>query len=618
MKAAVTNSVSRLVSPFRLAGPLFDKELRVSSRRRRNYFLRFAFIMLLTVFVAIVWLGVVESEYSAVYQKSRMALAGKTIISIIVWFQFVATQLIAIIMLSTSISDEIHHQTLGLLMTTPVSSLHIVLGKLFSKLLQIILLLAISLPLLAVVRVFGGVPANYLLSSLCITLTAVILAGSLSLLFSISNRKAYVVIIKTAVTLAGLFAFIPTILVSISNPMWAGGGGPPNIAHPFVIAFLHLNPFGAMSMNTTMMISPTMPMAMPTFYWPAHCALMLAVSGMLIAWSVRVVRKVALRQATGQLDLLPKRRTARKQKKKSGQTSGKPARQRRVGAIRRVNGSPVLWKELRAPTIRGVDGRNSIIGLVITIIALLITYAVCEDANCLNEGFAHVTYMLMFVFIGSLFTMVLSATSITAEKESRAWPIILATSMDDWHILLGKAGGVFRRCLPIWLLLAGHILFFVCMRYIHPIAIVHSLIFVAGLVSFLTGVGIYFSTRFKRTTSAVVASFGLAVAIWIVIPALGGIISQFTRDRDHRRAFDTYLSANPAVQAGVLMSGAGGEHVARTSLSRLHYNWPSRYYNDWNRVGGTTRALLTYMLIYLSVGAFFAWRAKCRFRRNVF
>jgi len=618
VKVALTNSVSRLVSPFRLAGPLFDKELRVSSRRRRNYVLRFAFIMLLSVFVATVWLGVVESEYSAVFQKSRMALAGKTIITTIVWFQFVTTQLIAIIMLSTSISDEIHHGTLGLLMTTPISSFHIVMGKLFSKLLQIILLLAISLPLLAVVRVFGGVPAHYLLSSLCITLAAVILAGSLSLLFSISNRRAYVVIIKTAVTLGFFFAFVPTMGVALVNPRWMLASAPPNIASPLVAAFLHLNPFGAMSMNTARMVSPIMPVAMPRFYWPLHCALMLAVSGILIAWSVHVVRKVALRQATGQLDLLGKRRAGKKQKEKSAlSSSATPRPQPRSGIIRRVSGSPVLWKETRAPMIRGVDGRNSIIGLVITVIALLLTYAICEKEDCMDENFAHVTYMLMFVFIGSLFTMVLAAACITSEKESRAWPVMLATSMNDWHILLGKAGGVFRRCLPIWLLLTGHIVLFVCMRYIHPIAIIHSFIFVVGLVSFLTGVGIYFSARFKRTTSAVVANFALAIALWIVIPALLGATSLFTGGRDNRRAFEMYFSANPATQAVVVMEGAGGASNARTKLSRLNYDWPSRH-NDWHKVGGTTRALLTYMLIYVSLGSLFAWRAKCRFRRNVF
>jgi ABC-type transport system involved in multi-copper enzyme maturation permease subunit len=618
MKATLTNSVLRLASPFRLAGPLFDKELRVSSRRRRNYVLRSIFIMLLSVFVATVWLGVVESEYSAVFQKSRMAVAGKTIISTIVWFQFVTTQLIAVIMLSTSISDEIHHGTLGLLMTTPISSFHIVMGKLFSKLLQIILLLAISLPLLAVVRVFGGVPANYLLSSLCITLTAVILAGCLSLLFSISNRRAYVVIIKTAFTLAFFFGFVPTMGVTLLSPRWLLASAPPNIASPLVVAFLHLNPFGAMSMNTTMMISPIIPLAMPTFYWPLHCALMLAASGILIGRSVHVVRKVALRQATGQLDLLPKRRSGKRQKKKSIVQSGKSTQHYvQSGIIRRVSGSPVLWKEIRAPMIRGVDSRNSIIGLVITIIALLLTYAVCEKEDCLDEAFAHVTYMLMFVFIGSIFTMVLASSCISSEKESRAWPVMLATSMDDWHILLGKAGGVFRRCLPIWLLLAGHIVFFICMRYIHPIAVIHSAIFVAGLASFLTGVGIYFSARFKRTTSAVVANLAVAVALWVIIPAMAGLILQFTRDRDHRSAFEMYVSANPAVQVVVVMDGAGGAHNARTKLSRLNYDWPRRH-SDWSRVWGTTRVLIVYMLINVSVGFLFAWRAKCRFRRNVF
>ena len=101
--------------------------------------------------------------------------------------------------------------------------------------------------------------------------------------------------------------------------------------------------------------------------------------------------------------------------------------------------------------IQGAEGRNSIIGLAIAIIALLITYGTCEDY--LDEAFTQMGYVMMFTVIGSIFTIVLSATSITSEKETRSWPILLATSMDDWHILLGKAIGVFRRCLPIWLLI---------------------------------------------------------------------------------------------------------------------------------------------------------------------
>ena len=614
MKEMLGNSLSYFMSPLSLTGPLFDKELRVSSRRRRNYALRFTYIILLTFFVAIVWLGVVESEYSPVYQKSRMALAGKRIITTIVWFQFITTQLLAVIMLSTSISDEVHHRTLGLLMTTPMGSIQIVMGKLFSKLLQIILLLAISLPLLAVVRVFGGVPPDYLISSLCMTLTAVIFAGSVSLFFSINNRRAYVVIIKAVVTLGVLYAFIPIITGVLFGADLIGSRTAPNTSSWPIVLFLHVNTFGAMSINTAMMMSPVMPVAMPVFYWPAHCALMLGGSAILIALSVKIVRKVALRQATGQLDLLPKLSVNKKQKKKSARRSVNS--QERFGIVRPVKGSPVLWKEIRAPMIRGVNGRNSIIGLVVTIIALFITYGVCRKENCLQEGFVHVTYVLMFLIIGAIFTMVLSATAITSEKESSAWPIMLATSMDDWHILLGKAGGVFRRCLPVWLLLAGHVLLFMSIRYIHPIDIVHLTIFVVGLVTFLTGVGLYFSSRFKRTTSAVVANFALAIALWAVLPGVGGLIFGFTRNEDFRAAFELYASGNPVVQCVTVAGAASGDHEARMKLSKLNYKWPTR--RGWSKAGDTTLVLLTYMVTYASTGVFFAWRAKCRFRRNIF
>jgi ABC-type transport system involved in multi-copper enzyme maturation permease subunit len=608
-----------MFDPFRLFGPIFDKELRVSSRRRRNYTLRLIYIILLSMFVAVVWLSVVKSQGSSVYEKSRMALAGKTIITTIVMFQFFATQVIAVIMLSTSISDEIYHRTLGLLMTTPIGSFQIVMGKLFSKLLQLILLLAITLPLLAIVRIFGGVPWEYVLSSLCITLTAVIFAGSLSLFFSINNRRAYVVIIKTVVTLGVLYFFIPLITGILIRPRWiyAPVFGNPITTFPLMVAFLHLNPVGAVFVNTAMMISHSAPRMMiilavtPTggsfFYWPLHCMLMLGASALLIAMSVKVVRKVALRQAVGQIESVTNRIRAKKPKK----SSRRHAEQRELpGLIRRVTGSPVLWRELRAPMIQGAEGRNSIIGLAVAIIALLITYRVCE--NYLDEAFTQMGYVLMFTVIGSVFTIVLSSTSVTSEKETRSWPILLATSMDDWYILLGKAIGVFRRCLPIWLLMIGHIFLFICMKYIHPVAILHVPVFATGLVVFLTGAGLYFSARFKRTTSAVIASFGLALVLWIILPAMLGIVSVFTHDYDTVREL---VSANPAAQLVTLMDGAGGSFNARTDISKLNYRWPD---NSLRKIWPTTGLVLIYMLIYTAAGVIFAWRAKCRFRHNVF
>jgi ABC-type transport system involved in multi-copper enzyme maturation permease subunit len=423
------------------------------------------------------------------------------------------------------------------------------------------------------------------------------------------------------VTLGILYFFIPIITGILLRPRWiyAPVFGNPIVTFPLMIAFLHLNPFGAISINTAMMMSSSLPRTMmilavaPTggsfFFWPLHCMLMLGVSALLIAVSVKIVRKVALQQATGQIALVINRKRAKKSKITSRMNEQQPEL---GGIIRPVTGSPILWRELRAPMIQGRDGRNSIIGLVFTIIVLLITYGLGVKENYLDEGFTQISYVLMFTIVGSIFTMVLSATSITSEKETQSWPILLATSMDDWNILMGKAIGVFRRCLPIWLLMVGHIFLFICIRYIHPIAILHMPIFLTGLVVFLTGAGLYFSSRLKRTTSAVIASFALALVLWIILPSLFGLVSAITNDYE---VVENVVSANPAAQVVILMEGAGGSFNARAGFSKLNYKWPD---NSLCKIWPTTGLVIVYMLIYTVVGVLFAWRAKCWFRRNVF
>jgi ABC-type transport system involved in multi-copper enzyme maturation permease subunit len=284
MIIGLSKYVRYILKPSWLTGPIFDKELRVSSRRRRNYVLRFAYLAILTVFVVLVWHSMVKFQGVAAYRISQMSEAGMAIIRTIITFQFVATQLIAVVMLSTSISDEIYHRTLGVLLTTPINSFQIVMGKLFSKLLQIILLLAISLPLLATVRVFGGVPWDYVISSVCITLTAVIFAGVLSLYFSISGRRAYVVILKTLFTLGTLYLFIPIMVVLLSRSL------VPTLRHPLMDLFIVMlpNPFVIMQYNTTAMMSPGGRGIMPVqFLWLIHCGIMLGASVILLAYHSR-------------------------------------------------------------------------------------------------------------------------------------------------------------------------------------------------------------------------------------------------------------------------------------------------------------------------------------------
>lgn len=592
-----------------LTGPIFGKELRVSSRRRRNYWLRSMYVLLLTIFITVVWISVVEYHGSAALQQSRTAVAGKQIVMTTVLFQFLATQVLAVIMLSTAISDEVYHRTLGLLMTTPINSLQIVMGKVLSKLIQLLLLLGIALPVLAIVRVFGGVSWGYLLSSFCVTVTAVLLAGSLSLLFSIGNRRAYAVIVRTMFVLGSFYFVLPAALAAVFKGIVVPGfgllGSGRSSASGGLFVFLsHLNPFYAIWETTQRMLSPRQ--ATP-FHWPLHCALLFSLSFIVLAWAVKVVRRVALRQATGQLDLSAKPRKRRLRRRTGATQAALPA----AGPVKRVVGPPVIWKELRAPFIQGVDNRNSYIGLLMAILALFVTYWATARDGALDENFAHTSYGLLFVLMGIVFSVVFSATRITSERESQTWPLLLTTALSDRAILLGKAVSAFRRCLPIWGLLAGHLVLFVFAGYIHPIAIVHVLIVVAWLTSFVTAAGLYFSMRFARTTSAVVAGFALVVGLWVVAPMLLGMLSMTGKRAD---LLKDYLWFHPVLQTQMILTGGSGVDHADLPLRSLRYEGPL----GMVRVGRMTVILLATGLVYILAALIFFWRAKCRLRRSVF
>ncbi|MHC4586055.1 MAG: ABC transporter permease [Planctomycetota bacterium] len=603
MTTGLINVVTEFVKLSWLTGPIFDKELRVSSRRRRNYVLRFAYLALMTIFLVLVWLEEVQYSGSSVYRISRMARAGQTIIMFIIWFQFLATQLIAVIMLSTSISDEIYNRTLGLLMTTPINSFQIVMGKLFSKLLQLILFLAISLPLLAIVRVFGGVPWNYVISSLCITLTTVIFVGSLSLFFSIFSRRAYIVIIMTFLTLGMVFALIP-LLVSL---FWHSNLQEIISEKTLFTVLFHPNPYAILAFSTEAMMLPGMGGRMPFYSWPLHCGIMLAASTVILAVSVSMVRKVALRQATGQIDVSSRKGPFRKKEVLD------PANQQDFTAVpRRVKGPPVIWKELRL-SLLGRRKIATLIGIFVCLSLLFTAYWLCFKEGILDDEGTHMLYAVIFMALGIMFTIIYPATSITSEKESRSWPLLLTTTIDDGQILFGKFVGILRRCLPIWIFLFGHVIIFSLAGYIHPFAIIQIDILVVWIVVFLSGTGLYFSSCFKRTTTAVIMNFALAATIWGILPLLMTIVvsinAPFTRNA--RDFVEDYMDTNPFVHTAVIIEATANENPVKIGS----YGWIGSRRTD---VVQSTSWMLACMAGYISLGAFFAWRAKCRFRHDIF
>jgi ABC-type transport system involved in multi-copper enzyme maturation permease subunit len=497
MGTALINFASQFFSLSWLTGPIFDKELRVSSRRRRNYVLRSAYLLLLTIFIASAWLASAwlsttlgGSGGSVSYRISRMGEVGKNVILAITWFQFFAAQLLAVVMLSNSISDEIRRGTLDVLMTTPINSFQIVMGKLFSRLLQLILLLGITLPLLAAVRVFGGMQWDYLVSTFSITFTAMLFAGSLTMLLSIKIRRPYFVILVMLILLIVAYSF-----ASLQAALF---GPTKNIV---IGAIMLTNPAAAM-MQVTYSAFP----------------------GFLLA-SVLMIRRGAMRR----FSLNHSRKTLPLVQRifRKLTWSGK-SRSAVTGSIRPIKGSAIIWKELGRPFSASFVS-NAVVFVVLSL-PLFLMYYLGYQSGGRGGMMLYSIFTMGLWLIASVRTAVMAATCIAREKEARTWPILLCTTLDDWQIIRGKAAAVLWRNLPLWSVLAANsFAIFIFMRMFGRWGgsggqvfsyiiyyIINGLFGIVAYAAFLIGAGLYFSARLKSTTAAVISTIGSALGLFIV------------------------------------------------------------------------------------------------------
>ena len=105
-----------------------------------------------------------------------------------------------------AVSLEREKQTLDLLITTPISSLSIVLGKLLSALSWILLLLLASIPVTALVFTFGGVGPDDMVKGYVVLLVTALFYGSVGLFVSALVKRTQAATVINLVTVIALTA----------------------------------------------------------------------------------------------------------------------------------------------------------------------------------------------------------------------------------------------------------------------------------------------------------------------------------------------------------------------------------------------------------------------------
>src|SRR5437588_707785 len=252
-------AVARLISAASPFGPIFGKELRVTARRKRSYWLRVIYLAFLLLGMLLAYASNRVDFYGGgvAAQAERAAMLGISFFYFFTWFCFLSMCAIAPVLTSTAISSERLAKTLPVLLMTPISSWQIVSGKLFSRLLVALTLIGLSLPVLALVRLLGGVELWQMAGVLCVCTTTALACAALGLFFSTFLNRAYAAILLSYGSILFFQAFVPMMMVLVLQRASLQNMAVFAAFSPFVAVMTNVEPSGAGLIRSPVTITVT-------------------------------------------------------------------------------------------------------------------------------------------------------------------------------------------------------------------------------------------------------------------------------------------------------------------------------------------------------------------------
>lgn len=188
--------------------PLLRRELLEASQKRRTYALR----TLIAVIHVVGFLLYYFSVYSRRGSIRQFSGEGRDAVYIQIMIDIFAIVLLLPAMACSAISGEREKQTLGLLLISRIRPFALVIEKLLSRLLPMTTLLLITVPMLGVAFLLGGVELGDVLLMLCLLLTAAIQVGTAGILCSSIFHSAVDAFWATYALLAAMY-FVPGMIV---------------------------------------------------------------------------------------------------------------------------------------------------------------------------------------------------------------------------------------------------------------------------------------------------------------------------------------------------------------------------------------------------------------------
>ncbi|RIX51882.1 ABC transporter permease [Paenibacillus nanensis] len=192
----------------RLINPVLDKEIRLRMRSPRAMWTLFFYLLAIGLMAfAAIYLTQVLSGSGSSYNPEQ----SKILFYFLSFAQLGLVAFMAPGLTAGVISGEREKQTLNLLLTTQQSSSTIILSKLVSSLSFMVLIVVSTIPIYAMVFLYGGVSPKQMTLIFLFYLFIMLVLGSFGIFFSTILKKTMMSVISTyGVT---LFIFVGTAIL---------------------------------------------------------------------------------------------------------------------------------------------------------------------------------------------------------------------------------------------------------------------------------------------------------------------------------------------------------------------------------------------------------------------
>jgi ABC-type transport system involved in multi-copper enzyme maturation permease subunit len=486
-------------------GPVFNAELLTTARRPRNYVIRFLYGL---VILCQVYLSYQSNSWrlygSGQLSIQEMASFAQTIFNTFAILQAVVILLLTPALVGGAIADEKQRKTLHYLLTSQLSGAEIVIGKLAARLLQVFVLVALGLPVVSLVGLFGGIDYQILLFAYASTCSTIYFLATASILVSVYARRPREAISLLYILEIG-WLIVPTILI-VGMPMWP---------HPFPTIASWISPvLDYVAITSPLYLSTPLGWGFKGGFVTAGMWGM----GLQVLYGTIFITVAAIR-------LRPVYRN-------DGGT------RKWVGAVAKIGGKrswfprpacgndAMLWKEMYVSRTAGLTKAVlatmgvALLGAIGYSGYWMLVPAIEEikndgyfmyghgrrEFNFYVRGVGTAIYLLWFLGIASSSSSVLSS-----EREEDQWTSLLTTPLTGREILRAKMIG------PIWgLRYVAYLLFLLwgvglAVGSIHPLGLAACLVEFVVFTWFLSALGTSFSLRSKNSSRALASTMALLI-----------------------------------------------------------------------------------------------------------